>query len=76
MVFFGVPVKEAIASGMVSIIATSSGSASAYVKEEIANVKIAMYLEMYTSVGAIIGATITTLIAPVLLYFFFSPSSS
>ncbi len=72
MVFFGVPVKEAIASGMVSIIATSSGSASAYVKEEIANVKIAMYLEMYTSVGAIIGATITTLIAPVLLYFFFA----
>jgi hypothetical protein len=72
MVFFGVPVKAAIASGMVSIIATSSGSASAYVKEEIANVKVAMYLEMYTSVGAIVGATITTLIAPVFLYFFFA----
>ncbi len=72
MVFFGIPVKEAIASGMVSVIATSSGSASAYVKERIANVRIAMYLEMFTSVGAIIGATITTLIAPVYLYFFFA----
>jgi uncharacterized membrane protein YfcA len=72
MVFFGIPVKEAIASAMVSVIATSSGSASAYVRERIANVKIAMYLEMFTSVGAIIGATITTLIAPVYLYFFFA----
>jgi hypothetical protein len=72
MVLFGIPVKEAIASGMVSVIATSSGSASAYVRQRIANVKIAMYLEMFTSVGAIIGATITTLIAPVYLYFFFA----
>lgn len=72
MVFFGIPVKEAIASAMVSVVATSSGSASAYVRERITNVKIAMYLEMFTSVGAIIGATITTLIAPVYLYFFFA----
>jgi uncharacterized membrane protein YfcA len=72
MIFFGIPVKEAIASAMVSVVATSSGSASAYVRERLANVKIAMYLEMFTSVGAIIGATITTLIAPVYLYFFFA----
>ncbi len=72
MVLFGIPVKEAIASGMVGVIATSSGSAAAYVRERIANVKIAMYLEMFTSVGAIVGATITTLIAPVYLYFFFA----
>lgn len=72
MVFFGVPVKEAIASAMVSVVATSSGSASAYVRERIANVRIAMYLEMFTIVGAIVGASITTLIAPVYLYFFFA----
>src|SRR5271157_5058893 len=52
--------------------ATSSGSASAYVRDRLANIKIAMYLEMFTSVGAIIGATITTLIAPIYLYFFFA----
>jgi len=39
LVSSGVPVKEAIASGMVSIIATSSGSASSYVKKGITNVK-------------------------------------
>ncbi len=72
LVFFGIPVKEAIASAMVSIVATSSGSASAYVRERLANIKIAMYLEMFTSVGAIVGASITTWIAPVYLYFFFA----
>ena len=72
LVFSGIPVKEAIACGMVAIIATSSGSASAYVRERIANVKIAMFLEMFTITGAILGATITTFISPVFLYFLFS----
>ncbi len=72
LVLFGIPVKEAIACGMVAIIATSSGSASSYVRERIANVRIAMFLEMFTIVGAIIGATVTTLISPVFLYFFFA----
>jgi uncharacterized membrane protein YfcA len=69
LVFFGIPVKEAIASAMITIIATSSGSASSYVREKITNVKVAMYLEMFTIIGAIMGATVTTIIAPVYLYF-------
>ena len=72
LVFSGIPVKEAIACGMVAIIATSSGSASAYVRERIANVKVAMYLEMFTITGAILGATITTFVSPVFLYFLFA----
>jgi uncharacterized membrane protein YfcA len=72
LVFFDIPVKEAIASCMVTIIATSSGSASFYVKQRVANVKIAMYLEMFTITGAILGATITTRIHPVSLHFFFA----
>jgi hypothetical protein len=72
LVFAGFPVKEAVACGMVAIIATSSGSASSFVKERIANVKLAMYLEMFTIIGAITGATITVLIAPVFLYFLFA----
>ena len=72
LTLLGVPVKEAIASSMVAIIATSSGSASAYVKQRIANVKIAMYLEMFTITGAIVGAIITTILNPVYLYFFFA----
>jgi uncharacterized membrane protein YfcA len=72
LVLLGIPVKEAIACGMVTIIATSSGSASSYVRERITNIKIAMYLEMFTITGAIAGATVTAIIAPVYLYFFFA----
>lgn len=72
LVLLGVPVKEAIAAGMVSIIATSSGSAASYVRDRITNVKIAMYLEMFTITGAIAGATITAIISPQYLYFFFA----
>jgi uncharacterized membrane protein YfcA len=72
LVLLGIPLKEAIACGMVAIIATSSGSASSYVRERIANVRIAMFLEMFTIIGAIAGATITLYIAPVFLYFFFA----
>ena len=72
LILIGVPVKEAIASAMIAIIATSSGSAASYVRERIANVRIAMFLEIFTVVGAIVGATITTHINPVFLYFFFA----
>ncbi len=72
LVAFNVPVKYAIAASMVTIIATSSGSAASYVKERITNVKAAFYLEMFTIVGAIIGATITSFIEPRFLYFFFA----
>lgn len=72
LILFGVPVKVAIASSMISIIATSGGAASAYVRDRITNVKIAMFLEVFTITGAIIGATITTFIPEVFLYFFFA----
>jgi uncharacterized membrane protein YfcA len=72
LVALGIPVKEAIACGMVTLIATSSGSAASYVKERIANVKVGTYLGMYTTVGAIVGATVTTILSPVYLYFFFA----
>lgn len=72
LVFFGIPVKEAVAAGMVAIIATSSGSASSFVRDRISNVRLAMYLEMFTILGAIAGATITVIIAPVFLYFLFA----
>jgi hypothetical protein len=72
LVAFGVPVKYAIAASMVTIIATSCGSAASYVRERITNVKVAFYLEMFTITGAIVGATITSYIAPRFLYFFFA----
>ncbi|MEM0348697.1 MAG: sulfite exporter TauE/SafE family protein [Candidatus Caldarchaeum sp.] len=68
----GVPIKYAIAAGIVSIIATSSGSAASYVRGGLSNVRAAMFLEMFTIVGGIIGAIITVYIVPRLLYFFFA----
>jgi uncharacterized membrane protein YfcA len=72
LVFLGVPLKEAIACGMVSVIATSSGAAVGYLRERIADLKVAMYLQVFTIVGAIVGASITTVIPAVYLYFFFA----
>jgi uncharacterized membrane protein YfcA len=72
LVYFGVPIKFAIAASMVAIIATSSGSASSYVKGRLSNVRAAFFLEIFTAPGAILGAFITSLIAPALLYFFFA----
>lgn len=59
LTFFGIDIKHAIAISIVSVIATSNGSASAYVRDRITNLKVGMFLEMFTIVGALIGATIT-----------------
>lgn len=55
----GMDIKHAIAISIVSVIATSSGSASAYVRDHITNLKVGMFLEMFTILGAISGAAIT-----------------
>lgn len=53
---FGVDFHYAIGSALVASIATSSGSASAYVKEGITNMRLGMFLEIATTAGAVIGA--------------------
>jgi uncharacterized membrane protein YfcA len=57
----GMDIKHAIAISIVSVIATSSGSASAYVRDHITNLKVGMFLEMFTILGALTGAAITIL---------------
>jgi len=59
LTFFGMDIKRAIAVSIVSVIATSSGSASAYVRDHITNLKVGMFLEMFTMLGALAGASIT-----------------
>jgi len=59
LTFFGMDIKHAIAVSIVSVIATSSGSASAYVRDRLTNLKVGMFLEMFTIVGALAGAAIT-----------------
>ncbi|MEZ4664013.1 MAG: sulfite exporter TauE/SafE family protein [Caldilineaceae bacterium] len=53
---FGVDIRYAIGASLVSVIATSSGAAAAYVKEGFSNVRIGMFLEMATTFGALAGA--------------------
>lgn len=53
---FGVDIRYAIGASIVSVIATSSGAAAAYVKEGFSNVRVGMVLEVATTVGALSGA--------------------
>ncbi|MBS1856513.1 MAG: sulfite exporter TauE/SafE family protein [Acidobacteria bacterium] len=57
---FGVDLRYAIGATLVSVIATSSGAASAYVREGYSNVRIGMFLEVATTAGAILGASLAT----------------
>jgi len=52
----GVNMKYAIGASLVSVIATSSGAAAAYVREGYSNIRIGMFLEIATTLGAILGA--------------------
>lgn len=58
----GVNIHYAIGASIISVIATSSGSAAAYVKEGITNVRIGMFLEIATTISAIVGVVIATYI--------------
>ena len=55
---FGVNIRYAIGVSLVSVIATSSGAAAAYVKEGFTNIRIGMFLEIATTVGAVAGASL------------------
>ncbi|MEN5234145.1 sulfite exporter TauE/SafE family protein [Sphingobacterium faecium] len=59
-ILLGVDIHYAIGAALVSVIATSSGSAAAYVKEGIANMRLGMFLEIATTAGAVVGALIST----------------
>ncbi len=72
LTFFGVDIKHAIALSIVSVIATSSGSASAYVRDHITNLKLGMFLEIFTMTGAITGASMSIRIAPRFLFYLLS----
>ena len=61
--FFKVDIRYAIGASLVSVIATSSGAAAAYVKEGFSNIRIGMFLEIATTVGALVGAFLAAFIS-------------
>jgi len=58
VLLFGVDIRYAIGASLVSVIATSSGAAAAYVREGYSNIRIGMFLEIATTVGALSGAVL------------------
>jgi uncharacterized protein len=59
----GVDLHYAMGASLVSVIATSSGAAAAYVKEGFSNIRVGMFLEIATTLGAVAGAHLTTAIS-------------
>lgn len=59
---FHVDIRYAIGVSLISVIATSSGAAAAYVREGFSSVRIGMFLEMATTLGAMVGAYLATVI--------------
>jgi hypothetical protein len=60
---FHVDMRYAIGASLISVIATSSGAAASYVREGYSNVRIGMFLEVATTLGALGGAYLATIIS-------------
>ncbi len=58
---FGVDMRYAIGASLVSVIATSSGAAIAYVRAGYSNIRAGMFLEVATTLGATLGAFLVTM---------------
>jgi uncharacterized membrane protein YfcA len=67
----GIDIRFAIGASIISIIATSCGAAAAYVRGQMANLRVAMLLEMATAAGAVSGAYVAGRINSVFLYIIF-----
>ncbi|WGU93530.1 sulfite exporter TauE/SafE family protein [Paenibacillus dendritiformis] len=68
---FDVDIRYAIGASIISVIATSSGSAIAYLRDRLTNLRVGMFLEVATTIGAVTGAFVASLIAPNVLFILF-----
>lgn len=60
---FGLPLREAVAVSLVSVIVTSSASAGVYLQRHVANLRLGMVLELFTASGALVGGLVAFLLA-------------
>jgi uncharacterized membrane protein YfcA len=67
----GLPIQYAIAASVIAVIATSSGATIAYLRDDLLNLRVAMFLEIATTVGAIIGAIAAGFVPSNILYWLF-----
>lgn len=68
---FHVHIRYAVAASLISIVATSSGAAARYLKDSLTNLRLAVFLEMGTVSGAVIGFIISSYLNARLLYLLF-----
>jgi uncharacterized membrane protein YfcA len=68
---FGLPIQYAIGTSIIAVIATSSGSAAAYVRDHLTNMRVGLFLELATTIGAISGAFLAVILVPSLLFVIF-----
>jgi uncharacterized membrane protein YfcA len=66
--FLNLPIRFAIGASIVAVIATSSGAASAYIRENLTNLRIGIALEVMTVAGALCGAIVAGRVPPRWLY--------
>lgn len=71
-ILFGFDIKYAIGASIVAVIATSSGSAIAFVRDHVSNMRVGMLLEVFTTAGGVVGALMAGVFSSKLLYIFFS----
>ena len=71
-ILFGIDIKYAIGASIVAVIATSSGSAIAFVKDHVSNMRVGMLLEVFTTAGGVVGALMAGIFSSKLIYIFFS----
>ena len=71
-ILFGIDIKYAIGASIVAVIATSSGSAIAFVKDHVSNMRVGMLLEVFNTAGGVVGALMAGIFSSKLLYIFFS----
>lgn len=57
---FGVPIHNAVAASVVAVVATSSAGAATYVRDRLSNIRLGMTLELFTTVGAVIGGLLAS----------------
>ena len=70
-IFLGVDIRLAIGASVVSVIATSSGAAAAYVRDHLSNIRVGMFLELATTTGALTGAYLAGVLEGRWLYLIF-----
>ena len=65
---FGIDIRLAIGASIVSVIATSSGAAAAYVRDRLTDLHVGMFLELATTTGAVVGATLAAVVTSSFLF--------